>query len=170
MPHKPAGSVRRSSSSYSLTKSICPSLNVRLGTKSFFPASRYVQRTTQTRKRRPRTLVCQNVRYQRRCLHFCSGHAQVAANRLGTLERRKRDDLGHDRLCCIIIRSSSASSDTQAHSDPIITLRLHVRLRQISKRPCHRPPKCFFSGLQRGDRHRWGCYESQTVGCSRTKI
>jgi hypothetical protein len=62
---------------------------------------------TKTRERCPRTIVCQDIRYQRRRLHLCHGHAQVAANRLGALEIRERDDLSHNRLCCSVHQPSA---------------------------------------------------------------
>ena len=65
------------------------------------------QSITKKREKCPRTIVCQDIRYQRHRLHLCSGHAQIAANRFGALESWERDDLGYDRLCCSVHQPSA---------------------------------------------------------------
>jgi len=78
--------------------------------KQFLPCLWLYPRASHKRERCLRTIIRQDIRYQCRRLHLCSGHAQVAANRLGTLESRERDHLGHDRLCCPVYYPSAVDS------------------------------------------------------------
>lgn len=82
--------------------------------KQFLPCFWLYPRASHKREKCLRTItIRQDIRYQCHRLHLCSGHAQVAADRLGTLESRERDDLGDDRLCCPVHYPSAVDSQNE---------------------------------------------------------